>query len=104
MTAATERPTTTAHVRGDSRAVDQLADAHLAIGSGGRMSDAQTQMRPRTDEAPAPRYDGGRRPLRSDQEAIQTLDDARLMLWALYRGSRLAWSICCKRWPELKNW
>ena len=72
MNATTERPTTTAHVRGDSRA----------------------------ESTP---FDPTRAP-RSDAEALAQLDDARLILWAVYRGARLTWSVICKRWPDARSW
>jgi len=57
-----------------------------------------------TDRAPTPmRPDLPRRP-RSDADALATLDDARLLLWAIYQGARLTWSIITKRFPDIKSW
>jgi len=47
--------------------------------------------------------DAPQRP-RSDADAVARLDDARLLLWAIYQGSRLTWAILSKRFPDIRSW
>lgn len=35
-------------------------------------------------------------------QAVKTLGDVPLVLWAAREAVRLFWSICLKRWPELR--
>lgn len=39
--------------------------------------------------------------IRNDADAVKRLDEIPFLLYAASQGAKLAWSLCCKRWPEL---